>query len=63
MEDVEVEDRRSSDLSEMFLTKAKDELGETDELREEYGALIKEWIENCGYPKLGKITKTSVISK
>lgn len=61
MEDV-FEERRSSDLSEALLLKAKDELGETDELREEAVIILKEWIETHkhDYSNLGEIKKQHI---
>jgi len=48
---------RSSDLSEELLEKAKEELGETNNIREESLILIKEWIQthNNDYSNLGNI--------
>jgi hypothetical protein len=48
--------RRTSELSEELLIKAKEELGETDNIREESLILIKEWIPTQinDYSNLGK---------
>ncbi len=54
--ELTLDDRRSSELSEMLLIKAKEELGETDNIREEGVNLVREWIENHhnDYSHLGK---------
>ena len=58
MEEVDI--RRSSELSEALLIKAKEELGETDDFREECLIILREWIENHhnDYSHLGTVLKT-----
>lgn len=50
---------QSSEVNEHLLLKAKDELGETDTVREENTILIKKWIQShsSGYSHLGKNAK------
>jgi hypothetical protein len=54
--ELTTENRRTSELSEELLIKAKEELGETDNIREESLILIKEWIPTQinDYSNLGK---------
>lgn len=44
MEEVAFIDRRSSELTELLLVKAREELGETDEKKIECVNEIKQWI-------------------
>ena len=54
-EELAVNKRRFSELSETLLIIAKEELGETDNIREECLSLLKEWIQtqNNDYSNLG----------
>lgn len=63
MEEELILDRRISEVSELLLVKAKEELGETDSVREESVKLIKEWIHthNQHLSHLGKIFTHIVI--
>lgn len=55
-EQILFEERRSSELSESLLLQAREELGETDEAREEGVKAIKEWIKTHknDYTSFGK---------
>lgn len=62
--ELTIEKKRTSELSdEELLIKAKEELGETDNIREESLILIKEWIKTQigDYSNLGNIEMCSSV--
>jgi hypothetical protein len=56
-EELTTNKQRSSELSKELFIKAKEELGETDDVREESLSLIKEWIQTQqnDYSNLGNV--------